>query len=52
MRPPAFYVHWCQSPMLSDQVLLAIPHEEGLMFNIKCTYLKIFGITWDFDLTK
>ena len=49
---PASCVQWCQSPILSDQVLLDILHEESLMFNIKYTYLKIFDITWDFDLTK
>lgn len=41
-----------QSPTLSDQVLLAITYEEGLVFNTKFTCLKIFDITWDFDLEK
>lgn len=52
MCPAASYVQWCQSPILSDQVPSDIPHEEGLMFNAKFTYLKIFGITWDFDLSE
>ena len=37
-----------QSPVLSD--LLDITCEEGLVFNTKFTCLKIFHITWDFDL--
>lgn len=36
--------------MLSEQVLLDTPCEGGLKFNAKFTYLKIFDITWDFDL--
>ena len=36
---PALWLPLCQSPILSDQVLLVIPHEEGLMFNIRFTYL-------------
>ena len=28
------------------------PHEEGLMFNSKFTYLKIFVVTWVFDLAE
>lgn len=39
----------CHSPILSQRVLLDVPH-EGLMFNIKCTYLKIFNAISDFDL--
>ena len=39
-----------QSPMVSDQVLLDIPHMEGAMFSIKCMYLKIFDIIQDLDL--
>ncbi|KAF1459983.1 Poly [ADP-ribose] polymerase 12, partial [Pygoscelis antarcticus] len=35
----------CQSPILSEQVLLDIPCMEGVMFNIKFTYLKIVDIT-------
>lgn len=35
-----------------DQVPLDIPHEEGLMFKTKCTYLKTFDIVWDFDLAE
>lgn len=34
--------------MVSDQVLLDISHREGVMFNIKFTYLKIVDVTQDF----
>lgn len=37
-----------QSPVLSDQVLLDIPHVKGVMFNmfnIRFTYLKIADVT-------
>lgn len=39
----------CHSPKLSQWILLDIPREV-LMFNIKCTYLKIFNTILDFDL--
>ena len=35
----------CQSPILSEQDLIDIPHMEGLMFNAMFTYLKIFDVT-------
>lgn len=41
----------CQSPLLSEQLLLDIPH-EGLMFNTKLTYLNIFHVTLDFDIAE
>lgn len=41
-----------QNPILSDQALLDIPYEESLMFKTKFTYLKIFDVTWDFNLAK
>lgn len=37
----------CQSPLLSDQVLLDIPHVEGVMFNIKFTYLRTIEVIQD-----
>lgn len=42
----------CQNSLLSEQLLLDISHEKGLMFNAKLTYLKIFHATPDFDLAE
>jgi len=36
------------SPMFSDHVLLDILYVEGLMLNIKFSYLKVFDVTQDF----
>lgn len=38
----------CQSPVHSDQVLLDIPSVEGVMFNIRFTYMEILDATRDF----
>lgn len=38
----------CQSPICSDQVLLDILYMEGVMFNIRFTYLKIVDVAQDF----
>lgn len=37
----------CQSPILADQVLLNILHMEGIMFDIKFTYVKTVDVIWD-----
>jgi len=37
-----------QSLTLSDQILSDILRAESVMFNSKFTYLKIFGVTWEF----
>lgn len=42
----------CQNSLLSEQLLLDISHEKGLMFNAKLTYLKIFHATLDFGLAE
>lgn len=42
----------CQNSLLSEQLLSDVPHEKGLMFNAKLTYLKIFHATLDFDLAE
>lgn len=39
------------SPVPSDQVLLDVSYKGGLMFDIKFTYLQVFDIAWDSDLT-
>lgn len=36
------------SPILSEQDLRDIPHMEGLMFNTRFTYSKIFVVPRDF----
>ncbi|NXJ89905.1 PAR12 polymerase, partial [Corythaixoides concolor] len=36
-----------QSPILSEQVLLDVPCMEGVMFNVRFTYLKIVDVTTD-----
>lgn len=38
----------CQSPVLPDQILLDILCMEGVMFDIRFTYLKIVDVTRDF----
>lgn len=38
----------CQSPILSDQVLLESPQLLGVMCDIKFTDSKIVGVTWNF----
>ena len=42
----------CQSPIPSDQVPLDISRMKGIMLNIKFTYLKIAGVTWDFCFSR
>lgn len=37
-----------RSPVLFDQILLDIPHVQGVIFNIRFTHLRIVGVTWDF----
>lgn len=36
----SFYIQTCQTAVLSDEVLLDIPHEESIMFDIDFNYLK------------
>jgi len=38
----------CQNS-LSEQILTDIPCMEGLMFNTKLSYWKVFHVRWDFD---
>lgn len=42
----------CQHPILSDQVLLDIPHLEVVMFNIKFTYLNVVDAAQDFWFSR
>ena len=42
------FLWWYQSLIFSDQVLLDIPYLDGVMFNIKFTYLKIADVAEDF----
>lgn len=43
---------YCQSRVLSDQVLLGIPRTEGEMFNIRFSYWEILDVTQDFKLRE
>jgi len=38
----------CQSPILSDQVLVDLPCMEGIVFSIRFTYLKIVDVIRNF----
>lgn len=42
----------CWSPVVSDHHLWDIPGVEGLVFNNKFTYLKLYDVTWDFELAE
>lgn len=42
----------CQSSMYTDQILLDILRVEGMMFNAKFTYLKIYDVTQGFRFRK
>lgn len=47
-----YYLTMCESPTLPDQVLWDTPCMEGVMFNIKFTYLKIIDVTHDSWISK
>lgn len=43
---------FCWRPVLSDHHLWDVPGVEGLVFNNKFTYLKLYDVTWDFELAE